>query len=162
MMLPADQLTVIFVTQVGAVKCWLLVRYSIPLPLSRVMEGSRGVQHWLLVGYPMVLCSARLTEHKLVGKCWLGHCNYSIPIGSLNITWEVKCRLSHCNFYYISRGAHIASHHRHLANPVTAPIIPPPPSSCPLMMSRLFPLLLDRFPPSFLLTVLYNGLLCRL
>jgi hypothetical protein len=62
-------------------------------------------------------------------------------------------------FYY---HAHIVSHHCHLPNPVTVVIILPPPSSCPLMTNRLFSLLLGRFPSSFLLTMLYSGVLCRL
>ena len=60
------------------------------------------------------------------------------------------------------RCAHGASHRCHLPNPVLVPIIPPAPSSRPSMMSRLFPLLLGRFPSIFLLTILYHGVLCRI
>jgi len=166
-LLPLDRLTVIFFTQVRAITCRLLVRYSISLPFGRVMVSviflnKWGVQHQLLVSHPILLCPAWLTEHKSVGKCRLSHCHYSFPIGSPNTTRAVKCQLSHCNFYYTSRGAHITFHHCCLPNLVTTPIIPPPPSSCPLMISRLLPLLLDRFPSFFLLIVLYSGLLCRL
>jgi len=64
-------------------------------------------------------------------------------------------------FPCLSATVRIASHHCRLPNPVTVPIIPPPPSPL-LMMSRLFPLLLGRFPSSFLLNILYSGVLCRL
>ena len=49
-----------------------------------------------------------------------------------------------------------------LPHPVIVPVIPPSPSSRPLRMSRLFPLLLGRFPSTLLLTILYYGVLCKL
>jgi hypothetical protein len=69
-----------------------------------------------------------------------------------DISFPMPCR----------RRVRVASHHCRLPNPVVVPIIPPAPSSRPLMMSRLFPLLLGHFPSYFLLTILYSGVLCRL
>ena len=49
-----------------------------------------------------------------------------------------------------------------LPHAVIVPIIPPAPSSRPLTMSRLFPLLLGHFPSTLLLNILYYGVLCKL
>src|SRR6266446_1060813 len=69
-----------------------------------------------------------------------------------DISFPMPCRRRVC----------VASHHCRLPNSVLVPIIPPAPSSRPLMMSRLFPLLLGRSPSIFLLTILYHGVLCRI
>src|SRR6266567_1167947 len=69
-----------------------------------------------------------------------------------DISFPMPCR----------RRVRVASHYCRLPNPVLVPIIPPAPSSLPLMMSRLFPLLLGRFPSNLLLTILYHGVLCML